>query len=109
MLIQKVPVLVLCCIGVCSIAAVDKKTEPQNFNDPDLHLAVDNAEFHQVTNLQRVTNRVKKRSEPVLRADRPWEGDRAQAWGSVIQEANGLLRMWYFSLNTERRTNEVDR
>ncbi|MDB6027309.1 MAG: hypothetical protein JWM68_3532 [Verrucomicrobiales bacterium] len=82
---------------------------PQNFDDPDLHLLVDDAEVHRTTNLQRVINRVKKLPEPVLVADKPWEGDRVQAWGSVIQETNGLLRMWYLALNTERKTNEMDR
>jgi hypothetical protein len=54
-------------------------------------------------------NRPNKHPEPVLIADRPWEGERAQAWGSVIVEPDGLLRMWYFAFNTERRPDELDR
>jgi hypothetical protein len=80
-----------------------------NHNDPHLHLFVDDAEIASVENLNRVVNRPKKHPQPVLVADRPWEGDRAQAWGSVIQEPDGLLRMWYFGFNTERRPGELDR
>lgn len=80
-----------------------------NHNDPNLHLFVDDEEIETVEGLQRVLNRPAKHPEPVLAADRPWEGERAQAWGSVIQEPDGLLRMWYFAFNTERRADELDR
>jgi hypothetical protein len=80
-----------------------------NHNDPDLHLFVDDAEFEKIENLQRVLNRPTKHASPVLVADKPWEGERAQAWGSVIVEPDGLLRMWYFAFNTERRLDELDR
>ncbi|MFO0916908.1 MAG: hypothetical protein U0872_01155 [Planctomycetaceae bacterium] len=73
----------------------------RSLNDPHLHLFVDDAEIERSEGLLRVINKPKKRSEPVVVADRPWEGDRAQAWGSVVQEPDGLLRMWYFSMNTE--------
>jgi hypothetical protein len=78
-------------------------------NDPDLHLFVDDEEISRVENMLRVVNRPKKHEGPVLKADRPWEGERAQAWGSVIQEPDGLLRIWYFAFNTERRPDELDR
>ena len=78
-------------------------------DDPDLHLFVDDAEIERSENLARTVNRPAKRSAPVLVADRPWEGERAQAWGSVIQEPDGLLRIWYFAFNTERRKDELDR
>ncbi len=82
----------------------------QKVDRADVHLLVDDLELHRITNLQRVLNRVKKMPEPVLVADKPWEGDRVQAWGSVIQETNGLLRLWYFSPNTAAaKTNELDR
>ncbi len=101
--------LVALMIFVSELDAFAKETAPQDFNDPDLHLLVDDFELHRITNLQRVLNRVKKLPSPVLTADKPWEGDRVQAWGSVIAETNGLLRMWYYSMNTERKTNEMDR
>src|ERR1051326_7238486 len=78
-------------------------------DDPNLHLFVDDYEIQSSTNLLRVLNKPKKHPEPVLLADQPWEGDRAQAWGSVIQEPDGRLRLWYFAFNTGRRTNELDR
>src|SRR5262245_19878117 len=64
-----------------------------NHNDPHLHLFVDDEEIETLENLQRTLNRPKKQPTPVLVADRPWEGQRAQAWGSVILEPDGRLRM----------------
>ncbi len=78
-------------------------------DDPDLHLFIDDEEVAKAENLRRVLNRPKKRPDPVLAADRPWEGERAQAWGSVILEPDGRLRMWYFAFNSERKANELDR
>jgi hypothetical protein len=66
-------------------------------NDPNLHLFVDDHEIQHYTNLLRVLNKPKKHPEPVVTVDQKWEGCRTQAWGSVIQEPDGLLRMWYFS------------
>jgi hypothetical protein len=80
-----------------------------NHNDPHLHLFLDDEEVEKVENLQRVLNRPRKHPTPVLVADKPWEGERAQAWGSVIVEPNGLLRIWYFAFNSERRQDELDR
>ena len=77
-------------------------------DDPDLYLVVDDDVIEKVENLERVLNRPKKHG-PVVVADRPWEGERAQAWGSVIVEPGGLLRMWYFAFNTERRGDALDR
>src|SRR5688572_12684757 len=81
--------------------------DPQNHNDPHLHLFVDDEEIAVAENVRRVINRPVKHPQPVLVSDRPWEGERAQAWGSVIREPDGLLRMWYFSFNTRR--DEPDR
>jgi len=80
-----------------------------NHNDADLHLFVDDEEVDKIENLKRELNRPRKHSGPVLVADRPWEGERAQAWGSVILEPDGRLRMWYFAFNSERRPGELDR
>lgn len=81
----------------------------QNLNDPGLHLFVDDEEIASSEGLLRVVNRPRKHPDPVLVADKPWEGERAQAWGSVILDPDGLLRMWYFAFNTERRKDELDR
>ncbi len=83
-------------------------TDPQNHNDPNLHLFLDDEDVASIKHLERVINKPRKRPEPVVQADRPWEGERAQAWGSVIQEPDGLFRMWYFAFNTERRWDSLD-
>ncbi len=67
-----------------------------DMNDPDLHLLVDDHEIVSYVNLERVLNRPRKHPEPVIRVEHPWEGYRAQAWGSVLREPNGLIRCWYF-------------
>src|SRR5437870_3226388 len=85
------------------------ETGKAGLDDPNLHLLVDDFEIRSATNLLRVLNKPSKHPQPVLTPDKPWEGDRAQAWGSVIQEPDGLLRIWYFAFNTERSTNELDR
>lgn len=72
---------------------------------------LDDVELERVENLRRVINRPKKHHEPVLVPDKPWEAEeRVQAWGSVIQEPDGLLRMWYFAYNEFFKHNrELDR
>ena len=65
---------------------------PQNHNAPHLHLLVDDRELDVVENLKRFVNRVHKHPQPVLVSDRPLEGERAQAWGSVIKEPDGPFR-----------------
>lgn len=81
-----------------------------SLNDPGLHLLVDDEEVEERQNLTRFVNKPKKRSEPVLISDRPWEArNRVQCWGSVIREPNGLFRMWYFAFFLDRRPTEVDR
>ena len=84
-------------------------TDPQDHHDPHLHLLIDDAEVARQQHVKRIMNRLRKHPKPVLVADRPWEGERAQAWGSVIQEPDGLWRMWYFAFNTQRRADELDR
>ncbi len=72
-------------------------------HDPNLHLFVDDAEIHNFHGLLRKVNRPRKHPEPVIVADRPWEvGNRVQAWGSVVKDPDGLLRIWYFALNADR-------
>jgi len=69
---------------------------------------VDDAEIQRSENLARVINKPTKHPEPVLVSDKPWEGDRAQAWGSVILEPDGLFRMWYFAFNTSVPRSPID-
>src|SRR5262245_34634611 len=88
---------------------VSKGEKSSNHNDPELHLFVDDEEIDKSKNLKRELNRPRKQPSPVLVADQPWEGERAQAWGSVLLDPDGKLRMWYFAFNSERRANELDR
>ena len=44
--------------------------------------------------LQRVWHQAEKRAEPVLRGERPWEGDLIIGYGSVLHY-EGRFRMWY--------------
>jgi len=76
-------------------------------NDPDLHLLVDDHEIQEYINLKRIINKPRKLPEPLIVSDRPWEGYRTQAWGSVIQEPDGLIRCWYFS-TPARKPGEDD-
>jgi hypothetical protein len=101
----------LCVSAPTKMAANPQPAEVRttNHNDPDLHLFVDDEEIERVDGMARIVNRPHKRSTPILVGDMPWEGERAQAWGSVIVEPNGLLRIWYFAFNTERRKDELDR
>ncbi|MFN0051308.1 MAG: hypothetical protein ACKV0T_03905 [Planctomycetales bacterium] len=80
-----------------------------NHLDADLHLFLNRDELAVVDDVAVQINRPKKHPGPVLIADRPWEGERAQAWGSVIVEPDGRLRMWYFAFNTQRKPEELDR
>ncbi|MBI2191476.1 MAG: hypothetical protein HYU36_05780 [Planctomycetes bacterium] len=65
-------------------------------HDPHLHLFVDDQEVHHAVNVLRVLNLPQRRPDPVVAPDQPWErGFRAWAWGSVAQDPDGLLRMWY--------------
>jgi len=82
--------------------------DPQDHHDPHLHLLIDDAEIASQQHVKRIMNRLRKHPTPVLSADRPWEGERVQAWGSVIQEPGGLWRMWYFAFNTQRRFDRLD-
>jgi hypothetical protein len=71
-------------------------------HNPDLHGFVDDHLVERSAHLERVLNRPRRRSQPVLQADRPWEGGRVQAWGSVVLEPDGLLRMWYLGIPNDR-------
>ena len=100
--------LIVCLLSALTCSFGEDTLKPC-MDDPSLHLFVDDYDIQSSTNLLRVLNKPKKHPGPVLVADQPWEGDRAQAWGSVIQEPDGRLRLWYFAFNTGTRTNELDR
>ena len=51
--------------------------DPQDHHDPHLHLMVDDHEIAEQKHVKRIMNRMKKHPQPVLVADRPWEGERA--------------------------------
>ena len=79
-------------------------------DDRHLYLFFDDDDIERSSNLRRFLNPPRRYAKPVVVSDRPWEGEhRVQAWGSVIQEPDGLLRMWYFAFNTERLAGESDR
>src|SRR5687768_671835 len=59
-------------------AAEGPEVRSGRHDDPDLHLFVDDEEIEKVENLLRTLNRPRKQPAPVLVADRPWEGERAQ-------------------------------
>ena len=66
-------------------------------HDPNLHLFVDDQEIHQIINLRRMLNVPAKHPEPAVIADQPWEKNTTGivAWGSVLREPDGRLRVWY--------------
>lgn len=79
-------------------------------HDPHLHLFVDDFEIETRENLARIVNKPRKHTQPVIVSDRPWEGPhRVQAWGSILQEPDGKLRGWYFTLDASRNAREMDR
>ncbi len=70
-----------------------------NLYDPGLHLFVDDAEIQDHPGfVRKVQQAARMRPEPVLRADRPWEGSAVQMWGSVLFDHDeDLFKMWYFT------------
>lgn len=78
-------------------------------NDPNLHLFFDDVEIQHYINLERVLTKPSRLPDPIVSVDRPWEGDHAQAWGSVVRETDGRFRMFYFAFNTSQRAGEEDR
>lgn len=71
-------------------------------HNPGLHLFLDDREIHERANVTRFVNRPRKFEQPVLQADQPWEqGCRCDAWGTVLQENDGLLRMWYLIITMD--------
>jgi hypothetical protein len=61
-------------------------------------LFVDDAPIASQSGLVRTFHPARTRAEPVIQADRPWEGDRVYTYGSVFYDAESrLFRLWYMS------------
>ena len=62
-------------------------------------LFFDNWTFEYVRGFRRTVHEAKKHSaNPLLVPDKPWEGNRVQAYGTVLhQPDDGLFRMWYIA------------
>ncbi|MBI2193198.1 MAG: hypothetical protein HYU36_14555 [Planctomycetes bacterium] len=66
-------------------------------HDPNLHLFVDEQSVYQTFGVTRILNQAVKHPQPVVMSDgRPHR--MATAWGNVIQESDGRLRMWYLDM-----------
>ena len=70
-----------------------------NHHDPGLHLFVDDAEVQDYPGFTRqVLQPARARLQPVVRVDRPWEGQAVSLWGSVLYDRNeDLFKMWYYT------------
>src|SRR5262245_20431189 len=66
------------------------------YHDDRLHLMIDDHGLRRQQNVARTIGRPRRQAEPVLRADREWEGDQVCAWGTVLRHPDdGRLQMWY--------------
>ena len=64
-------------------------------HDSHLHLLVDDAEVLGRTGLTRLIERPQRVTpDPVLRPERPWEGNAVSVWGSIYR-IDDQYRMWY--------------
>ena len=79
-----------------------------DFYDPHLHLLVDDLEVEARFGLHHLLARPERRTpDPVLEADRPWEGTAAGLWASVLFDADRQrYRMWYRSFHDKRPRND---
>lgn len=69
--------------------------EPQ-LNTGDRELFVDDYRIDSMVNVQRVVHPA-RRSKPLIKPDRPWEGNAAYIYGTVLKDepAGSGYRMWY--------------
>ena len=74
-----------------------------NLYDPGLHLFVDDEGVQDHPGFHRKVQRPQPvQQEPVLRADRPWEGNSIQLWGSVLyDEEEKHFKAWYYAINQD--------
>ncbi len=60
-------------------------------------LFVDNYLIERTENITRSVNRAEKSDDPVIIADRPWEGGVVLLFGSVLyDEESSVFKMWYY-------------
>ena len=80
-----------------------------NHWDPGLHLFVDDAEVQDHPGFTRlVLQPARVQLDPVVRSDRPWEGNSVALWGSVLyDEEENLFKMWYFTFGTTDNGDQV--
>ncbi|HRE84214.1 MAG TPA: hypothetical protein PLN52_24430 [Opitutaceae bacterium] len=65
-------------------------------------LFVDDGAIAASSGLSRTVHTARTRSEPVLIADKTWEGVRVYTYGSVVKDrATGQYRLWYMSRSQE--------
>lgn len=78
--------------------------------DPGLHLFVDDAEVQDHPGFVRqVQQPARLQADPVLKPDRPWEGESVQAMGGVLfDDCDGLFKMWYRALNSRHFGDAVE-
>ncbi len=96
-------VLILCAVGVPALAGVASTlkigTRKQLFIDDFLIQSVRHAR-------QVMNPAVKHPDNPVLRRDRPWEGNFLNVGYVVYDEEDGLFKMWYSSRQITARPVE---
>jgi len=69
-------------------------------------LFLDDVSIQSRSGIERVWHQpVKHAGNPVIRADRPWEGRNVYVFGTVIRSADGW-RMWYESYNPKVKTRD---
>lgn len=89
-------------LGLGPTAEIELRAEsvdaqPISLRDVPLLLVDDNGLSAQ-HGVVRTLHPARTRANPVLEADRPWEGDRVYTYGSVhFDEATGRYRLWYMS------------
>ena len=73
-------------------------------DDPHLHLLIDDDEIDARWNLTRSIARPDARTyDPIMGPDRPWEGEAAGLWASILYDAElRQYRMWYRSFDYRR-------
>ena len=62
----------------------------------ETQLFVDDGIVSAKSGVVRTLHQARRLEQPVLRADRPWEGRRVYIYGSVYYDCDaGIFRMWY--------------
>ncbi|MBX7254925.1 MAG: hypothetical protein K1Y02_01095 [Candidatus Hydrogenedentes bacterium] len=101
--------LLLVCVLVCFAslgASAQGSVSPFPVEDKS-QLFVDQVLVRDASHIAFTLHPAKKHSEnPILKADRPWEGWRVEIYGNVIRdEAEGVFKMWYLGEETKAFPN----